>query len=101
MKNKIKKFLLIDIVKAIVLTIKKIFTKSVTIDIDNIKHTECSRTLYVVNRDKCVSCKLCVAICPSRAIKTKTNKIEIISELCAYCDLCKNICPFKAIQHKD
>jgi len=44
------------------------------------------------------SCRVCVDICPTKAIKlSKNGKPAITEEFCIYCGACQEVCPEKAI----
>jgi electron transfer flavoprotein alpha subunit len=49
-----------------------------------------------IDQEKCVSCALCVSVCPFGCISIKDNKISI-NEGCNLCGACKNECPGEAI----
>jgi electron transfer flavoprotein alpha subunit len=49
-----------------------------------------------IDQDKCVSCALCVSICPFGCISIKNNIVSI-SAGCNLCGACKNECPSEAI----
>jgi electron transfer flavoprotein alpha subunit len=49
-----------------------------------------------IDQDKCVSCALCVSVCPFGCVSIKDNKISI-NEGCNLCGACKNECPAEAI----
>jgi len=57
-----------------------------------------NKNKYKVNKEKCISCGTCVAICPDGAELKEDNKAEIIDskelEKCGG----KNICPMDAIE---
>lgn len=57
-----------------------------------------------VSRDdqKCVSCGVCVPICPVFAFEVKPGTMEVAfnKEKCIACELCINICPYKAMEVK-
>lgn len=66
-----------------------------------------SKTIYSVDKDKCIGCNLCVKHCPANAIKMINGKAVIDSSKCIGCDICvsgngKNFngCPTKAIKTK-
>ena len=50
-----------------------------------------------IDRDKCVSCALCVSVCPFGCVSIKDNVI-FINQGCNLCGACKNECPADAIQ---
>ena len=53
-----------------------------------------------IDFDKCVQCMVCVAKCPTKAIKGNLEdrkKVEIEEEKCIGCSICKKQCKFDAI----
>jgi len=50
-----------------------------------------------VRRDLCLSCGLCVEICPRQAISVVSATAEIDQSRCNQCRLCLDICPQGAI----
>jgi polyferredoxin len=54
-----------------------------------------------VDQDKCIGCKLCQGICPSKAIKVDdgSKKAFITTSLCHQCQACTKICPKEAIHY--
>jgi len=53
-------------------------------------------------REKCIGCRQCLRVCPSKAIKFKEEeeKIEIYVSRCTFCSLCNDICPVNCL-HMD
>jgi 4Fe-4S ferredoxin len=62
-----------------------------------------------VDVDKCINCYICEEMCPSSAIKIKTDdnsntgrfeskSIEFDEENCMYCKICQKVCPVDAIK---
>jgi electron transfer flavoprotein alpha subunit len=49
-----------------------------------------------INTKKCISCAICVNICPFGCLSLKNNQI-LISEGCTLCGACTEACPAKAI----
>ena len=48
------------------------------------------------NKDACISCRLCISICPSSAIEQKEKDFILDTEKCLLCGLCINNCPTSA-----
>ncbi|TFF99002.1 MAG: 4Fe-4S dicluster domain-containing protein [Promethearchaeota archaeon] len=79
------------------------FLKSVK-ELDNYGAIIKSNFDPIIDKDKCISCKICLEICPMDAISTaESNKssekqgIVINRELCIGCGLCASHCPQEAI----
>ncbi len=63
--------------------------------------------LYIVNKEACISCQLCVSSCPSKSITMVNEKAVIDTRSCTKCGICINGngndfagCPVKAIYTK-
>jgi ferredoxin len=54
----------------------------------------------VVDKNKCIGCGACEAICPHNAIKLVNGKSTIDSKKCVSCGTCVNVCPVSAITNK-
>jgi len=52
----------------------------------------------ILNREKCIDCKLCTYYCPNGAIDF--TKIDFDYEYCTGCGICEKVCPTKAIELK-
>ena len=53
--------------------------------------------------EKCSGCKLCVKICPTRAIEfiPEEKKVKIFISRCCFCAQCVEICPVDALAMTD
>ena len=119
--NMIKKFLqllkslfLLEILKGLSITGKKLFKKSITLQYPEEKTPQSSRFrgLHALRRypngeERCIGCKLCEAVCPALAISIdtemrkdgtrRTKKYDIDLFKCVYCGFCEEACPVDAI----
>ncbi len=111
----LKSFLLIDVVKGMALTFSYIFRPKVTINYPYEKgplsprfRGEHALRRYPVGEERCISCKLCEAVCPAQAItieggpraddgSRRTVRYDIDMTKCIYCGLCQEACPVDAI----
>ncbi len=48
------------------------------------------------DKEACISCQLCVSICPVKAIGARDDAIVLDAEKCIYCGLCIKNCPTSA-----
>jgi len=53
--------------------------------------------IFVVDRDRCIGCEECVAICPVGALSIQERKAKIDMRLCLSCGACKRECGEEAI----
>lgn len=114
-KHFLESLLLIDIFKGLLLTFKYMFTKkSVTINYPyekskvsfRFKGEHALRT-YETGEERCISCKLCEAICPAQVITIEGSKradgsrrairYDLDASKCIYCGFCVEACPVDAI----
>lgn len=66
-----------------------------------VKLPENFRGKIVYNKNKCISCFLCVKFCPSNAMIVKMDKkIKHIAWKCIFCSQCVEVCPVKALSVK-
>ncbi len=56
-----------------------------------------------IDKDKCISCGLCVDYCPRDVLHKNEEGIPFMKyrDDCWYCDVCAFICPKKAITLKE
>lgn len=115
MKDFIKSFFLLDIIQGIILTTKYMFfKKAVTINYPYEKSKvsfrfkgEHALRRYANGEERCISCKLCEAVCPAQVITIEGYKREDGSRRalrydldlskCIFCGLCEEACPVDAI----
>lgn len=51
------------------------------------------------DRDICVECGMCTAICPTDALfMTSARRLEFDKEKCTVCGLCTRVCPVRALE---
>ena len=56
----------------------------------------------MVDKDNCIGCCSCVAVCPVGAIKMgEDGKAKIDQSICIKCKSCENTCPVGAIKIKE
>ena len=53
--------------------------------------------LFVVDRDLCIACEECVAICPVGAVQIREGKAKVDHSSCVSCGACLRECPEDAI----
>ncbi len=54
---------------------------------------------YIIDREECTSCAVCVGECPMEAIiKDGQGKYIIVSNLCTDCGSCVDVCLEEAIR---
>jgi NADH-quinone oxidoreductase chain I len=113
--RKIKKLIFYEIMKGLALTFSYMFKKKVTIFYPKQKNFisprfrgEHALRSYKSGEERCISCKLCEAVCPAQAIviesaprqedgSRRTLSYDIDMTKCIYCGLCQEACPVDAI----
>lgn len=53
-----------------------------------------------MDREKCVDCTVCVALCPTEALirNVENKEVEFIKEKCIACGICLRACPYGAMK---
>ena len=112
--NALRSFLLLELGKGLILTLKYFFKPKVTINYPYEKgrisprfRGEHALRRYANGEERCIACKLCEAICPAQAIvidaevredgSRKTTRYDIDMTKCIYCGFCQEACPVDAI----
>jgi L-aspartate semialdehyde sulfurtransferase ferredoxin len=51
------------------------------------------------DKDKCLSCSACVALCPTGALHVEEDGFEVVldHDKCVICEVCVTACPYRAI----
>lgn len=60
-----------------------------------------TKKLPVIYPEICLTCRTCVGLCPTNAIKQLRREIDIDYSQCNSCGICTTWCPAKAISFKD
>ncbi|MBW2038580.1 MAG: NADH-quinone oxidoreductase subunit NuoI [Deltaproteobacteria bacterium] len=107
--------MIIPLLKGLRLTLKRFFSRPVTIQYPEHKREVAPRWrgIHYFERNekgdtRCVACGLCVTVCPSNAIRLVAVELEggerypevyeINAIRCIYCGLCAEACPVNAIK---
>jgi len=113
-KYLIRSFTLGELLLGMMMTLKYVFKKSVTINYPYEKgplsprfRGEHALRRYANGEERCIACKLCEAICPAQAItieaeeredgSRRTTRYDIDMTKCIYCGMCQEACPVDAI----
>ena len=113
-KEIIKKFLLLELIKGLLVTGRAFIRKKSTIFYPE-EETPISPRFrgmlalrrYANGEERCIACKLCEAACPALAItieaepradgSRRTTRYDIDAFKCIYCGFCEDSCPVDAI----
>ena len=113
-KDFLKSFMLIELIKGFALTGRYLFKRKITIEYPDEK-TPLSprfRGMHALRRypngeERCIACKLCEAVCPALAITIeseeradgtrRTVRYDIDQNKCIFCGFCEEACPVDAI----
>lgn len=107
-------FLLVELVQGLAMTLRYMFKSPVTINYPYEKGPLSTRfrgehalRRYPNGEERCISCKLCEAVCPAQAItiegevrddgSRRARRYDIDMTKCIYCGLCQEACPVDAI----
>lgn len=110
----LRSFGLSEIASGLALTMKYFFKPKVTLNYPYQKGPLSPRfrgqhalRRYKGGEERCISCKLCEAVCPAQAISIegqvredgsrRTLRYDIDMTKCIYCGLCQEACPVDAI----
>jgi len=110
----INKIFLIEIFKGLLLTLRMLFSKPVTIQYpferrkiyDGFRGRHALVRDPFTDKDKCIGCMRCATVCPSRCIYIKREKTEnkmvvidyiIDASRCIFCAYCVEACPVCAL----
>ena len=112
--NFFKFLFLIELLEGLLLTFHYILKEKITVNYPfeksilgiRFRGEHCLRR-YSTGEERCISCKLCEAICPAQAITIesfsryddarKTTRYDIDMTKCIYCGFCEEACPVDAI----
>ena len=109
-----RSFFLTELISGMMLTLKYMFKKKVTINYPYEKgplsprfRGEHALRRYANGEERCIACKLCEAICPAQAItieaeerednSRRTTRYDIDMTKCIFCGFCEEACPVDAI----
>ncbi|WP_142847039.1 NADH-quinone oxidoreductase subunit NuoI [Telmatospirillum sp. J64-1] len=108
-------FLLTELLSGMALTLRYMFKPKATINYPFEKgplsprfRGEHALRRYPNGEERCISCKLCEAVCPALAItiegdvraddgSRRTRRYDIDMTKCIYCGMCQESCPVDAI----
>jgi electron transfer flavoprotein alpha subunit len=55
----------------------------------------------IINKDKCIGCESCVAVCPVGALTMQEGKARVDTDKCILCGACVSECPVGAISKEE
>ena len=110
----LKSLTLVELLKGMQLTGKRLFTRKFTIFYPEEKTPQSPRFrgLHALRRypngeERCIACKLCEAVCPALAITIesaprddgtrRTTRYDIDLTKCIFCGFCEESCPVDSI----
>ena len=113
-KQLVKSFLLLELLKGLRVTLRYFYKKKVTIQYPEEEAPVSPRfrgmlalRRYPNGEERCIACKLCEAVCPALAITIeaepredgtrRTTRYDIDAFKCINCGLCEEACPVDAV----
>ena len=113
-KDFVSSFMLTELFKGMALTGKYMFSRKITVQYPEEKTPSSPRfrglhalRSYPNGEERCISCKLCEAVCPALAItieseqrddgSRRTTRYDIDLTKCIFCGFCEEACPVDAI----
>ncbi|GMQ91766.1 MAG: NADH-quinone oxidoreductase subunit NuoI [Gammaproteobacteria bacterium] len=113
-KQYMKSFLLLELLKGMSVTLGNLFRKKVTLFYpeEQTPQSPRFRGLHALRRypngeERCIACKLCEAVCPALAITIeseersdgtrRTTRYDIDLTKCIFCGFCEEACPVDSI----
>ncbi len=113
-KQLVKSFLLLELLKGLRVTLRYFYKKKVTIQYPEEEAPVSPRfrgmlalRRYPNGEERCIACKLCEAVCPALAITIeaepredgtrRTTRYDIDAFKCINCGFCEEACPVDAI----
>lgn len=113
-QNYFGSLLLLELIKGLKLTGRRLFTRKVTVQYPEEKAPQSGRFrgLHALRRypngeERCIACKLCEAVCPAVAITIeseqradgtrRTTRYDIDLSKCIFCGFCEESCPVDSI----
>ena len=113
-RNFLKTFLLLDLIKGLMVTGRYFFARKITVQFPDEKTPISPRfrglhaqRRYANGEERCIACKLCEAVCPAMAITIeseqrddgtrRTTRYDIDLTKCIFCGFCEEACPVDAI----
>ncbi len=98
------------ILKGMNLTLKHLFRKPITLQYPHERREiKRFRGMHVLDKEKCIACRLCEMTCPNNAItielkegREKSRNIEDYNYIvdigrCLWCGFCEEVCPRNAL----